>query len=173
MFLRVLVRDDRRTGRMHPFIAVRVIEMPMRVHKMFNRVATDAIQRLGNFFARAEVTRINDQLAIVSWKDGNVSTRAEQDTDVITQRLKRNLCCLATFARSDHQTLLVTGKAIRDKADSGCRKTSVRNKASPRNVERSFAHDLTFEEPVTEHNRLPAAPVFIIDVDVRSVFFSD
>src|SRR5438094_2405357 len=25
---------------------------------------------------------------------------------------------------------------------------------------------------VTEHNRLPAAPVFIIDVDVRSVFFS-
>src|SRR5437899_4890908 len=26
---------------------------------------------------------------------------------------------------------------------------------------------------VTEHNRLPAAPVFIIDVDVRSVFFSD
>src|SRR5438093_12714879 len=26
---------------------------------------------------------------------------------------------------------------------------------------------------VTEHNRLPATPVFIIDVDVRSVFFSD
>src|SRR5438874_10306616 len=26
---------------------------------------------------------------------------------------------------------------------------------------------------VTEHNRLPGAPVFIIDVDVRSVFFSD
>src|SRR5438270_554329 len=26
---------------------------------------------------------------------------------------------------------------------------------------------------VTEHNGLPAAPVFIIDVDVRSVFFSD
>src|SRR5205809_6970380 len=26
---------------------------------------------------------------------------------------------------------------------------------------------------VTEHNRLLAAPVFIIDVDVRSVFFSD
>src|SRR5260370_37590559 len=26
---------------------------------------------------------------------------------------------------------------------------------------------------MTEHNRLPTAPVFIIDVDVRSVFFSD
>src|SRR5213078_786912 len=26
---------------------------------------------------------------------------------------------------------------------------------------------------VTEHNRLPAAPVFVIDVDVSSVFFSD
>src|SRR5216684_6200785 len=26
---------------------------------------------------------------------------------------------------------------------------------------------------VTEHNRLPTAPVFIIDIDVRSVFFSD
>src|SRR5437899_10786973 len=26
---------------------------------------------------------------------------------------------------------------------------------------------------VTEHDRLPAAPVFVIDVDVRSVFFSD
>src|SRR5882724_12492183 len=26
---------------------------------------------------------------------------------------------------------------------------------------------------VTEHNRLPAAPVFIIDVDVSSVFFSN
>src|SRR5437899_6358863 len=26
---------------------------------------------------------------------------------------------------------------------------------------------------VAEHNRLPAAPVFIIDVDVSSVFFSD
>jgi hypothetical protein len=35
---------DGRTGRVHPFIAIRVIEMPMRVHKMFNRVATDAGQ---------------------------------------------------------------------------------------------------------------------------------
>src|SRR5438046_9511531 len=26
---------------------------------------------------------------------------------------------------------------------------------------------------VTEHNRLPGAPVFIIDVDVRSIFFSN
>src|SRR4029077_17663372 len=26
---------------------------------------------------------------------------------------------------------------------------------------------------VTEHNRLPAAPVFIIDVDVSSIFFSN
>src|SRR6266487_7426 len=26
---------------------------------------------------------------------------------------------------------------------------------------------------VTEHNRLPAAPVFIVDVDISSVFFSD
>ena len=64
MFLRVLVRDDGRTGRMHPLVAVRVIEMPMRVDQMFDRIATDAIQRRGNLCARAQISRVDNEFSI-------------------------------------------------------------------------------------------------------------
>ena len=63
--------------------------------------------------ACAEESRINDELAIFSWKHGNVSTRADQDSDVFTQRLNGNVRCLASLARTGHQTFFGTEKALR------------------------------------------------------------
>ena len=141
MFFRVLVRHDRRTGRMHPLVAVRVIEMPMRVHKMFNRVATDAIQRRGNFFARAQISRVDNEFSIGTRQDRNVATGTDERTHVSSKCLSRDLSRRATRACDSNKTLSGAEKALWHKADSGCRKTSRRNETSPRNAQRLPVHD--------------------------------
>src|SRR5262249_21077566 len=53
MLFRVLVRHDRRTGRVHPFVAVGVIEMPVGVYQMFDRIAADTRQRISDLLLRS------------------------------------------------------------------------------------------------------------------------
>src|SRR5438093_6215094 len=77
-------------------------------------------------------------------------------------------------------SLQIVGVVIHVVATAGLRRATMSAPIS-RNDAETFADEkkhlrvpiIRRERPaVTEHNRLPAAPVFIIDVDVRSVFFS-
>src|SRR6266850_7269169 len=113
MFFRVLVRDDRRAGRMHPFIAVRVIEMPMRVHKMFNRVATDAIQRLGNLWARAQISRVDNEFSIGPGQRRDVATGTDERTHTSSKCLSRDLSLGATRASASDKILFGAEKLPR------------------------------------------------------------
>ena len=58
---------------MHPLIAVRVIEMPMRVDEMSDRARIHLSQSVGDPGARSCITRIDHQFSIRSAEDGDVS----------------------------------------------------------------------------------------------------
>ena len=68
MFLGVNVCADYRTSRMHPLVAIGVIEMPMSIDEVLDRVMTDRIQRLANFFSRARIAGVDDKFAAVPAK---------------------------------------------------------------------------------------------------------
>ena len=74
VFPGIFVRGNDRARGMHPLVTVRVIEMPMGVNKVFNRIATDAIQGRGNSFARARRSRVDNEFAIGPRQDRNVAT---------------------------------------------------------------------------------------------------
>src|SRR5260370_23187885 len=113
MSLRVLVRNNGGTGRMHPFIAVCVIEMPMRVHKIFNRVATDAIQRRGDFFARAQISRVDNEFSIGPGQNCDVATRTDERTHISSKCLSRDLSLGATRASASDKILFGAEKLAR------------------------------------------------------------
>src|ERR1700730_4612517 len=113
MFSRVLVRDDRRAGRMHPFIAAGVIEMPMRVHKMFNRVMTYAVQRFRNLWARAQISRVDNEFSIGPGQHRDVATRTDERTYISSQCLSRDLSLGATRASASDKILFGAEKLPR------------------------------------------------------------
>src|SRR6476620_2956169 len=98
---------------MHPFIAVRVIEVPMRVHKMFNRVATDAIQRRGDFFARAQISRVDNEFSIGPGQHRDVATGTDERTHISSKCLSRNFSLGAPRARSSDKILSGAEKLAR------------------------------------------------------------
>jgi hypothetical protein len=77
VFPGIFVSGNSRARGVHPLVAIGVIEMPMGVEQMFDWIGTKTAKRVSNFAARAEVPRINDELAVASRKHGNVSTRAD------------------------------------------------------------------------------------------------
>src|SRR5215467_11571692 len=119
MFLRVLVRHDGRTDRMQPFVTVRVIEMPMRVHKMFNRVATDSIQRLGNLWTRAQISRVDNEFSIGPGQDRNIATGTDEHTHTSSKRLSRDLRLGATRTSAGDKILFGTEKLARCQTQRG------------------------------------------------------
>ena len=73
VFSSVLMREDHRALRMHPLIAVGMIEMPVRVDEMFDRARVHFSQSVGDLGARGCITRIDHQFSIRSAEDGDVS----------------------------------------------------------------------------------------------------
>ena len=67
------MREDHRALRMYPLIAVRVIEMPVRVDEIFDRARAHFSQSVGDLGARGCITRIDYQFSIRSAEDGDVS----------------------------------------------------------------------------------------------------
>src|SRR5436189_3668616 len=51
---------------MHPFVAVAMVEMPVRINEMLNGFGTQFCQSVGDFCARSCIARINDQFAVRS-----------------------------------------------------------------------------------------------------------
>ena len=72
-FSSVLMREDHGALRMHPLIAVRMIEMPVRVDEMLDRARVHFSQSVGDLGARGCITRIDHQFSIPSAEDGDVS----------------------------------------------------------------------------------------------------
>ena len=113
MFPGIFVSGNCRACGVHPFIAIRVIEMPMRVHKMFNRVATDPLQRLGNLWARAQISRVDNEFAIGAGQDRDVATRADERANICSKCLSGDLGLGATRTSASDKILFSPEKLAR------------------------------------------------------------
>src|SRR5260370_12107305 len=113
MVVGVRVRDDGRAGRMNAVIAVRLIEMPMRVHKIFNGVANDAIQCRGDFFARAQISRVDNEFSIGPGQHRDVATGTDERTHISSKCLSRDLSLGATRASASDKILFGAEKLAR------------------------------------------------------------
>jgi len=91
--------------RMHPLIAVPMIEVPVRVDEMFDRARVHFSQSVGDPGARGCITRIDHQFSIRSAEDGDVSAWADQCIHVAAQGLDGDVSGFRTFARRKHDVL--------------------------------------------------------------------
>ena len=66
---RIFVREDRSASGMQPLVAVGVIEMPMRIDQMSDRICAELGERLGDFPPRSRNARVHEQLALAPWQD--------------------------------------------------------------------------------------------------------
>ena len=87
MFARVLMGENRGARSMQPFIAVGVVEVPMRVDEMLDRVGANASQGLGDLGTRTSKTGVDEELTVASRKNGDISSRAKENTHVSTEAL--------------------------------------------------------------------------------------
>src|SRR4026208_1659181 len=73
MFPRVLVCGYFRADRMKPFVTVGVIEVPMRVNQVLDRIAAERIERIGDSSSGAWDTGIDEKFSIAAGEHGNIS----------------------------------------------------------------------------------------------------
>src|ERR1035438_1732401 len=81
----VLVRGDLRADGMQPFITVGVIEVPVRVDEMFDRIGTETFQRLSNSRTRRGNPGVHQEFAVLSGEHGYVATGTFKHTDIPAQ----------------------------------------------------------------------------------------
>jgi len=82
MFARVLVRQNTGSGFMDPLVAAGVVEMPVRVDQLFDRIRVDARECLGDVRPCGDDLRVHEQFSIRTSQDGDISTSAQKDTDI-------------------------------------------------------------------------------------------
>src|SRR5215467_9340549 len=74
-------------SRVQPLVAVGVVEVPMRVDQMLDWVGTDRRECGCDFWARTRISGVDEQFTFPTVKDGNISTRAQEDTDIAAKLL--------------------------------------------------------------------------------------
>ena len=88
-----------------------MIEVPVRVYEMRDRIATEAVCRLQDSRPSSCDSRINEDLAVFSGQDRDVSTRALQDSDVPAELVNLN-ARLGSFIAEYIDDILCLGKSL-------------------------------------------------------------
>ena len=74
-----------------PLVAVGVVEVPVRVDQMPDRLGTEACQRLGDLRPRAGNAGVDEELAVRAGEDRDVAARTHQHTDPAAQAMHGDL----------------------------------------------------------------------------------
>ena len=72
-------------ARMQPLVAVGMVEMPVRVDEMRDRLGAEIGQRLGHLRARDADAGVDQHLAVGSGEDRDVAAGAFEHADVVAQ----------------------------------------------------------------------------------------
>lgn len=81
------MRDDRRAGSVQPGVAVGVVEVPMGVDQVPDRVGAERREGRGDLALRDADSSVDEELAVRAGQDGHVPARAGEDADVSAERL--------------------------------------------------------------------------------------
>src|SRR5262249_11411326 len=85
MPLRIFMCNDRCSFTVQPCISIRVVEMPVRIDQMRDRVLAKAVGRFQDSPARCRDSSINENLAVHASQDGDIAPRALKYTNAATQ----------------------------------------------------------------------------------------
>jgi hypothetical protein len=91
---------------MQPFIAVRVIKMPVGVDQMSDWLRAYAGERLGNPRARSGDAGVYQKFAIAAGEHGNVAARAIEDSDIAAKFGNRDFGPGRRVANDDDRTFV-------------------------------------------------------------------
>ena len=81
----VFMGEDGRTLRVQPLIAVGMIEVPMRVDQMLDRIGAEAVCGFENPRAGRGDPGVDEHLAVAAGQDGDVAARALENADIAAQ----------------------------------------------------------------------------------------
>src|SRR6202166_4739857 len=90
MLARILLGDDLGAGRMQPFVAVGMIEVPVRVDEMRDRIGAEISKRLGDLRTRYADAGIDKHFSVRARQDGDVSAGALEYADIVSQLVRND-----------------------------------------------------------------------------------
>jgi hypothetical protein len=88
-----LMSDDGGPSSVYPRIAICVIEVPVGVDEVPERISAGPIQSLADLLLRGCVTRVDQDLSVRSREYDNVAASSHQHTHVTAERLAPNDNC--------------------------------------------------------------------------------
>ena len=97
MLVRIFMREDGGALLVQPLVAVRVVEVPMSVDQMFDRVLAKAVGSVQD--ARAG---IDEHLAVGAGQNGDIPARALDDRDIAAQLVELKGRCRRGVADRIH-----------------------------------------------------------------------
>ena len=118
---RVFVRQYASSGFVNPFVAAGVVEMPVGVYQLLDRICVDARESFRNVRTGGDDFRINQQLSVRAGKDSDISTSAQKDTDIAAKVLNRHFCGYGFLERTSNQAVGLGDKATWNKTRCGGR----------------------------------------------------
>ena len=133
-FSRIFLGDDRRAFVMQPVISIGVIEVPVCVDQVPDRIAADARQRIGDRSARHCNSGINQQLSIRTGEHGDIATGAHQHADVSAQLLDGDLIRRRGIFDVSHDSLVCRQETLRRRQRGDGRETGRSHKMSARHA---------------------------------------
>jgi hypothetical protein len=88
----VLVGNDCGAFRVQPIVAVRVVEVPVGIDQVCDRIAAELIGGLQYSSARGCYAGVDEHFAVAAGEDGNVAARAFEDADATAQLVDFDWC---------------------------------------------------------------------------------
>src|SRR3984885_7561256 len=119
MFARVFVRQDTGSGFMDPLVATGMVEMPVGVDQLFDRIRVDARESFRDVWTCGDDLCIHHQLSVRACQNGDISTSAQKDTDIASKVLNRDLCRCSFLERTRNDATCLGDQVSRGKAGSG------------------------------------------------------
>src|SRR5258705_5088595 len=111
MFARVLVGKDAGSGLMEPLVAASVVEVPVGVNQLPDGIGVDACDGLFDVGTGGDDFGVDDQLSIGTGKNGDISPRAKENTDVAAKILNRDFRRGGFFERSYNDAFCIDRQA--------------------------------------------------------------
>src|SRR5216684_1248184 len=86
----VLVREDRCTGGVQPFVAVSVVKVPVSVDEVLDGIGAERCKRFGDLRTCSGKAGVDEELTVAAGEDGDISAGAQQYAYIAAEFLDRD-----------------------------------------------------------------------------------
>jgi hypothetical protein len=104
----VLVSKDRCTSGVQPFVAVGVVEVPVRVDEVLDGIGGNRCKRVDDLWTRTGKAGVDEELTVATGMNGNISASAHQDAYVAAEFLDSDRASCCCFPRCLHEPVMLS-----------------------------------------------------------------